>query len=129
MPTIKQRRPASGGPVLYRLALLAALPLEVRPFLRQARARRLAGKDLPAWEFNLGEGRGVVALTGMGEEAAGRAASEVLARWRPQVLVSPGFSGALLPGLAPGDLVLGESFRHFDPQTGRLEEVDRKSVV
>jgi adenosylhomocysteine nucleosidase len=105
------------------LALLAALPLEVRPFLRQVKARRLKGVDLPAWEFDPGEGRGVLALTGMGEEAAARAGTEVMVRWRPQILVSLGFSGALLPGLAPGHLVLGDSFRHYDPSTGVLEEV------
>lgn len=122
-PAFKEGQPVAGGAVLYRLALLAALPLEVRPFLRQAQARRLAGLGLPAWEFGLGEGRGVLALTGMGEEAAGRAGAEVMARWRPQVLVSLGFSGALLPGLAPGHLVLGDSFGRYDPETGRLEEV------
>lgn len=114
---------ASGGLRPCRLALLAALPLEVRPFLRQVKARRLQGVDLPAWEFSLGEGRGVLALTGMGEEAAAAAAERVTARWQPQVLISLGFSGALLPGLAPGDLVLGESFHHYDPVSGRLEEV------
>lgn len=124
MPTLKEGPPVAGGAVLHHLALLAALPQEVRPFLRQARARRLSGLNFPAWEFDQGEGRGVVALTGMGEEAAGRAASEVMARWRPEILVSLGFSGALLPGLAPGQLVLGDSFRHFEPPTGMLEEVE-----
>ncbi len=114
---------ASGGARPCRLALLAALPLEVRPFLRLVKARRLKGVDLPAWEFGPGEGRGVAAITGMGEEAAAAAAKRVAARWQPQVLISLGFSGALLPGLAPGDLVLGESFHHYDPQSGRLEVV------
>ncbi|MFZ5452321.1 MAG: hypothetical protein ACOZF2_10715 [Thermodesulfobacteriota bacterium] len=124
MPTLPEGAPVAGGAVLYHPALLAALPLEVRPFLRQARARGLLGRDFPAWEFNLGEGRGVLALTGMGKEAAGRAASEVMVRWRPEILVSLGFGGALLPGLVPGHVVLGESFRHFEPTTGRLEEVE-----
>ncbi|RJR42582.1 MAG: hypothetical protein C4567_06900 [Deltaproteobacteria bacterium] len=114
---------AAGGARPCRLALLAALPLEVRPFLRRVKARRLQGVGLPAWEFSLGEGRGVLALTGMGEEAAAAAAEGAVALWQPRILVSLGFSGALLPGLAPGHLVLGESFRHYDPQNGRLEEV------
>ncbi|MDD2903590.1 MAG: hypothetical protein PHU44_14290, partial [Syntrophales bacterium] len=123
MPTLREGAPVTGGAVLYHLALLAALPLEVRPFLRQARARPISGQDWPAWEFGQEQGRGVLALTGMGEEAASRAAKEVMARWRPKVLVSLGFSGALLPGLAPGHLVLGESFWHYDPDTGKVEEV------
>ena len=114
---------ASGGARPCRLALLAALPLEVRPFLRRVKARRLQGLGLPAWEFSPGEGRGVLALTGMGEEAAGEAAKRVVALWQPQVLISLGFSGALLPGLAPGDLVLGGAFHRYDPADGRLDEV------
>jgi len=123
MLTNPEGRPAATGAVPFPLVLLAALPLEVRPFLRQNRARRLAGAGLPAWEFGLGEGRGVLALSGMGEEAAGEAAQKAVALWQPQVLISLGFGGALLPGLAPGDLVLGDSFRRYDPETGNLQEV------
>ena len=114
---------ALGGARPCRFALLAALPLEVRPFLRQVKARRFKGANLPAWEFGQGEGREVLALTGMGEEAATAAAKRVAALWQPQVLISLGFSGSLQPGLAPGHLVLGESFHHYDPQSGGLEEI------
>ena len=109
-------------PAPCHLALLAALPLEVRPFLRQIQARPLAGTAFPAWEFEAGEGRGVVAVSGMGDKAAREAAAQVLSLWQPKVLVSLGFSGVLLPGLAPGHLVLGESFWQYDPDTGRVEE-------
>jgi nucleoside phosphorylase len=122
---VTEGRPGTAGAGLFRLVLLAALPLEVRPFLRQVKARRLAGVGLSAWVFcPPGEGRGALALTGMGEEHAQRAAKRVEALWQPQILVSLGFSGALLPGLAPGHLVLGESFWHYDPPSGRLEEVE-----
>jgi adenosylhomocysteine nucleosidase len=117
-------RPGTAGAVFFPLALLAALPLEVRPFLRQAQARRMNGAGLPAWQFGAGEGRGVLALTGMGEEAAGQAARQVIARWHPEIILSLGFGGALLPGLAPGQLVLGASFGHYDPETGRLLKVE-----
>ncbi len=120
-------RPGIAGALPFRLALLAALPLEVRPFLRQGRARPLPGGDLPAWEFQAGEGRGCLALTGMGEEAAQRAAREVTTLWQPEIIVSLGFGGALLPGLAPGQLVLGASFGHYDPETGRLLKVEAPS--
>jgi adenosylhomocysteine nucleosidase len=109
--------------VRFRLALLAALPLEVRPFLRQNQARPLSGGALPAWEFRVGEGRGCLALTGMGEEAAQQAARQVLTLWPPEIIVSLGFGGALLPGLIPGQLVLGASFGRYDPDTGRLRKV------
>jgi len=123
MLTNPEGRPATAGAVPFPLALLAALPLEVWPFLRQSRARRLAGVGLPAWEFGIGEGRGGLALTGMGEEAARQAAGQAVALWRPRLLISLGFGGALLPGLAPGDLVLGDSFWRYDPETGNLQEV------
>ncbi len=124
MPLPAGGRPGIAAAVRFRLALLAALPLEVRPFLHLCQARRLAGVDLPAWEFSLGEGRGGLALTGMGEEFARLAAQKVAASWQPEIIVSMGFGGALLPGLAPGDVVLGDSFRRYDPETGRLNAVE-----
>jgi adenosylhomocysteine nucleosidase len=117
-------RPGIAGALRFRLALLAALPLEVRPFLRASQARPLPEVGLPAWEFQAGEGRGCLALTGMGAEAAGQAALQVLDLWQPEIIVSLGFGGALLPGLAPGQVVLGASFAHYDPETGRLLKVE-----
>ncbi len=104
------------------ILILAALPMEVRPFLRRVKARRCKDLPMPAWEFPAGQGRGVAAVTGMGRSAI-RAAQELLARYRPGVLVSVGFGGALTSDLAPGDVVLGQSIRHFQPDTGELEEI------
>jgi adenosylhomocysteine nucleosidase len=98
-------------------ALMAALPWEVRPFLRQSKARPRRVRDLPVWDFVLGEGRGEVVLSGMGPAATRRAVASLLARGRPQILVSLGFGGALTPELRPGALVVGESFWHYDPDT------------
>ncbi len=117
-------RPGSPAAGRMHLALLAALPLEVRPFLRQNRARPLPRVGRPAWEFQAGEGRGGLALTGMGEEAAHRAARQVIELWQPEIIVSLGFGGALLPGLAPGQLVLGASFGRYEPHSGRLVKVE-----
>lgn len=117
----KPRNPAA--PLRWRIALMAALPMEVRPFLRRHKARRLPDLGLPAWEFAVGQGRGVLVLSGMGGEAARRAGTRLLARCRPEILVSLGFGGALTPELAPGALVLGESFWHFNPDSGVLEQV------
>jgi adenosylhomocysteine nucleosidase len=60
----------------------------------------------------------------MGEEAARQAVRKTILLWQPETIVSLGFGGALLPGLAPGQLVLGASFRRYDPETGRLAEVE-----
>ncbi len=101
------------------ILVMAALPLEVRPFLRQVRARPRRDLGLPAWEWE--SGSGVVALSGMGEAAARRAGETMVALCRPRLLVSLGFAGALAPGLAVGDLVLGKSFWHYNPDTRELK--------
>ena len=104
------------------ILILAALPMEVRPFLRRVKARRCGKRSARTWEFAAGQGRGVAAVIGMGRSAT-RAAKELLARYRPGVLVSVGFGGALTSDLAPGEVVLGQSIRHFQPDTGELEEI------
>ena len=117
MREISPAQGAAGAAGPYRILLLAALPQEVRPFLRQSHARRRRGLPWPAWEFALGAVRGLLALSGMGQAAAREAAARLLAQFRPQLLISLGFGGALNPGLHPGDLVMGESFGKYDPET------------
>jgi adenosylhomocysteine nucleosidase len=106
-----------------KAALLAALSQEVQPFLRRVRARQLPGEDLPVWEFTTKRGKGVAALTGMGEDAARRAAAWVLERYQPQVVISLGFGGAVTPELPPGAMVLGESFWRYEPEAQALQEL------
>jgi adenosylhomocysteine nucleosidase len=101
-----------------RILIMAALPQEVRPFLRRVQASPRRDLGLPAWDWELGQA--VVALSGMGAAAARRAAATLVSRLRPELLVSLGFGGALTPGLAAGDLVLGETFWHYDPETRTL---------
>jgi adenosylhomocysteine nucleosidase len=104
-----------------RILLLAALPLEVRPFLRRVKAQARRDLGLPAWEWQAGAA--VAALSGMGEVAARRAGETLVARCRPELVVSLGFGGALAPGLTAGDLVLGESFRRYNPDTRGLQAI------
>jgi adenosylhomocysteine nucleosidase len=102
-----------------RILIMAALPLEVRPFLRRVQARARRDLGVPAWEWAAGQG--VVALSGMGEAAARQAGETLMGQCRPELLVSCGFGGALTPGLAAGDLVLGETFWRYRPDTGELQ--------
>ena len=118
-PTAAGRGGISAG--ACRILVMAALPLEVRPFLRRVGARARRDLGLPAWEWE--PGPGVAALSGMGEAAARRAGESLVGRCRPEILVSLGFGGALSPGLAPGDLVLGETFWRYDPDTRELQAV------
>lgn len=101
-----------------RILLMAALPQEVRPFLRRINARPRRDLGLPAWDWE--PEAAVVALSGMGPAAARRAGETLIRRCRPELLVSLGFGGALTPGLAAGDVVLGETFWHYDPDTREL---------
>ena len=112
-------RGASSAACACRILIMAALPLEVRPFLRLVKARARRDLGLPAWEWEAGAA--VAALSGMGEAAARRAGEVLLARCRPELLVSLGFGGALTPGLAAGDLVLGETFWRYNPDTRELQ--------
>jgi len=119
--------PASAGRGAFRpsrpcrILLLAALPLEVRPLLRRVKATARRDLGLPAWEWQAGAA--VAVLTGMGEVAARMAGETLVARCRPELMVSLGFGGALAPGLAAGDLVLGETFRRYNPDNRDLQAI------
>jgi adenosylhomocysteine nucleosidase len=101
-----------------RTLIMAALIQEARPFLRRVQARPRKDLGLSAWDWK--PGAAVVALSGMGPAAARRAAETLISCCRPQLLVSMGFGGALVPGLSAGDVVLGETFWHYDPDTRKL---------
>jgi adenosylhomocysteine nucleosidase len=97
---------------------MAALPQEVRPFLRRIKARPRPDLGLPAWEWE--SQAAVVAVSGMGAAAARRAGVTLISRCRPQLLLSLGFAGALVPGLAAGDVILEADFWHYDPDSREL---------
>ncbi|MHB9073885.1 MAG: phosphorylase family protein [Desulfobaccales bacterium] len=101
-----------------RTLIVAALIQEVQPFLRRVQARPRRDLGLPAWDWE--PEAAVVALSGMGPAAARRATETLISLCRPQLLVSMGFGGALVPGLAVGDVVLGETFWHYNPGTRKL---------
>ena len=115
--------PDTGGRAHLRIVLLAALPQEVRPFLRHSRARRRRGLPWPAWEFAWGRCGACWRSRGWGPAAVREAAARLIAQFRPHLLVSLGFGGALSPELRPGDLVLGESFWKYDPTTRVLDPI------
>lgn len=105
------------------VCLVAALIQEVRPFLRLWKARRRKDLGFPAWEFPAEEGRGVVALSGIGEEACRRCSGQLLSACRPRVLVSVGFGGAVTPGVQPGTIIVGDSYWRYSPESGGLHEI------
>ncbi len=103
--------------------LMAALPQEVRPFLRLVTARRRRDLPFPAWEFRAGGREGLAALTGMGAGAASELWNRLVERFSPRMIISAGFAGALGPELRVGDLVLAAAFYRCQPENCRLLQV------
>lgn len=82
-----------------KVAIVAALEREVRSLVRGWRSYRLPAADgLHRLRFFESEGA-VVVCGGIGREAATEATRAVIERYRPQVVVSAGFAGAVVPEL------------------------------
>ena len=82
-----------------KVAIVAALEREVRPLVRGWKSYRLPAADgLHRLLFFESE-RAVVVCGGIGREAATEATRTVIERYRPQVVISAGFAGAVVPEL------------------------------
>ena len=82
-----------------KVAIVAALEREVRPLVRGWKSYRVPAADgLHRLRF-FESPSAVVVCGGIGREAATEATRAVIARYRPQVVVSAGFAGATVPEL------------------------------
>ena len=97
MPPTSAGRGAVSAAFACRILIMAALPREVRPFLRRVRAKARRDLGLPAWEWEAG--RRVVALSGMGEAAARRAGETLMGRMPPRAPGLPRVRGRPDPGV------------------------------
>jgi adenosylhomocysteine nucleosidase len=88
---------------MSRLAIVAALEREVRPLVKhwQVRKREHAGREFRFYE----SGEAVLVCGGIGPEAARRAAEAVIVLYRPELLYSVGYAGALDPTLKVGNVL------------------------
>lgn len=91
----------SGPMAMPRVAFVAALEREVRPLIRHWRAseKEHAGRRFRFYEND----ESVLVCGGIGAEPARRAAEAVIALYRPAIIYSAGFAGALDPKLRIGD--------------------------
>lgn len=88
------------------LAIIAALKEEVKSYLREGDFRVVARDRFLRFYQSPSESEVVVVEGGLGRERAEKAATQVIDRYRPDVIVSAGFAGGVRAGLIPGDLYL-----------------------
>lgn len=111
------------------IAIIAALPAELRPLVRTWQSR---GPNL--WVGNIGESQAIAIAGGMGAAAAQRAVERAFAESDPTILVSYGWAGALTCAVKPPqvcviseviDAAKGERFTTASPDGYRLITLDR----
>jgi adenosylhomocysteine nucleosidase len=112
---------------MTRIAILAAMPGELKPLTRDWQHSRSNGVDLWHWRFDGGEW--IAACAGAGVVAATRAFAEVEKLGPVTTVISTGWAGALRKELAPGqvyevstviDARTGERFVTASPPTNCL---------
>jgi len=85
---------------MKRVAIIAAMPAELKPLTRGWRHVRSNGVDLWRWSFDGGEW--IAACAGAGVEQAARAFAEVEKCGEVDRVISVGWAGALREELLPG---------------------------
>src|SRR5271157_1824979 len=92
------------------IGLIAALPQEIAPFLRQAgQFERLRLGKFTAYSFRLPDLQGVLVRSGVGLKRALAASRTLIAAARPDLLVSFGVAGSARPGPQVGDVVIARA--------------------
>jgi adenosylhomocysteine nucleosidase len=112
---------------MTRIAIIAAMPGELKPLTRGWQHERRNGVDLWRWRFDQGEW--IAACAGAGVNSATRAFAEVEKLGPVTTVISTGWAGALREELAPGqalhvstviDARTGERFVTASPPTNCL---------
>ncbi len=104
-----------------RVAIVAAMQVELAPLLGNTEARVLDGVDL--YEFP----QAMIAVGGIGEKHARHGAEVVVAEAQPLLLVSAGMAGAVSPNLKVGDVARIREV--VDVATGERYPADRGDWV
>jgi adenosylhomocysteine nucleosidase len=99
---------------LVDIVVLSALPEEMRPLRAMlADVRRLAG-DQEIWRGRWDERQVALAVTGDGARNARAGAAAAFLRVRARAAIAIGVAGAVSPGLAAGDLLVGHQVMRDD---------------
>ena len=110
---------------MSRVAIVAALEREVRPLVRdwQVKEKEYEGRRFRFFEKN----ECTLVCGGIGAAPARRAAEAVLSIYRPKVIFSAGFAGALAAGLTVGAIV--QPHRWVNAADGSSVSLDRGEGV
>ncbi len=109
-----------------RVAIIAALPGELKPLVKGWRRVQTSAKTVSMWVGGPGE-EWVAVCAGMGGEAARRAFAEAEAGGRVDRVFSIGWAGALDEALPVGKSFLASAV--LDAQTGERFELGREGRV
>ncbi|MHB1699265.1 MAG: phosphorylase family protein [Acidobacteriaceae bacterium] len=117
-----------------RIAIIAALPGELKPLVKEWRRLPSLGRHILMWTRTDGNGDVVIAVcAGMGAEAARRAFAAAEAHGPLDVVLSVGVAGALAPKGHPGASRVGDCrvlTQVIDAQTGeRFSLMESETVV
>lgn len=97
-----------------KLAVLAALPQELSGSIKQLKAVNDKTKpQVDIYRASYASSEVVLAITGMGSARAESAAEYICKEFRPDLVISIGYGGALYDGAGIGDLVWGSRFISF----------------
>jgi adenosylhomocysteine nucleosidase len=100
-----------------KIAIVAAIKRELRPLIKSWRSVKSSheGREFTFYESDYA----VAVCGGMGAEYGRRAAEAVIMKYSPEIIISAGVAGALVPELHVGDTVFpavvidaGDSSRH-----------------
>jgi len=109
---------------MSRVAIIAAMPGELKPLVRGWRHERRDGVDL--WRWLRDRGEWIAACAGAGEHAAARAFAEAEKDGAIDRVISVGWVGALNESLAPGKAYSVSGV--IDMRTGERFAVQEKEV-
>jgi nucleoside phosphorylase len=102
------------------IAILVAVEQELRPILDRAAAHDLVRQGQLDFHEGLFAGQPVAILAlGVGKACARLAAEMTIKCYRPDLIISAGFGGALRTDLAPGDVVVGTEVLELTQDQGQ----------
>src|SRR5438045_7385401 len=101
------------------IAILVAVRQELKPILRRADTDLVVRQEhLDFHEGTLGGQPVALLALGIGKECARIAAEMTIRCYRPDLIISAGFAGGLVPAVADGDIVIGTEALEFTADDG-----------